>query len=356
MHPVALVIPVAGILLAPLPLLVVAVASESPSSVCVSEYVGDGKPVTRVAHASVVGLDAAQLRNATVIVGVGHERGIPDQGIVVALATALQESRLRVYANDGSGDLAPEQAGIARSLQIPHDAVGHDHGSLGIFQQQWPWWGSMRELMDAATSAGLFYDALIQVPGWQGLPVTVAAQTVQHSAYADAYADDERLARLLLDQLGSGVAGCSSQAAGTAVFPLPPESEYVDQHNFGASGGHWASRHTGTDLSVACGIPVRAATAGTIQIDRTQTWAGPWLVKVSTRPGKLTTWYAHMQRITVVHGQPVAAGQQIGEVGSLGNATGCHLHFEVHPRGGSIYEDPIDPSPWLADVVGNGGS
>ena len=46
------------------------------------------------------------------------------------------------------------------------------------------------------------------------------------------------------------------------------------------------------------------------------------------------------------------AGQQIGEVGDLGNATGCHLHFEVHPRGGSIYQDDVDPSAWLKAHVG----
>jgi hypothetical protein len=43
----------------------------------------------------------------------------------------------------------------------------------------------------------------------------------------------------------------------------------------------------------------------------------------------------------------VAAGQQLGEVGTLGNSTGCHLHFEVHPQGGGIYEDSVDPSEWL---------
>jgi endonuclease/exonuclease/phosphatase family metal-dependent hydrolase len=59
-----------------------------------------------------------------------------------------------------------------------------------------------------------------------------------------------------------------------------------------------------------------------------------------------------MRSLTVSPGASVRAGQQIGEVGDLGNATGCHLHFEVHPRGGSIYQDSVDPTPWLREHVG----
>jgi endonuclease/exonuclease/phosphatase family metal-dependent hydrolase len=72
---------------------------------------------------------------------------------------------------------------------------------------------------------------------------------------------------------------------------------------------------------------------------------------------RLTTWYAHMQSLTVEHGQVVAPGDQIGAVGGDrpedGNSTGCHLHFEVHPRGGSIYEDNVNPTAWLRDHVGH---
>ena len=136
-------------------------------------------------------------------------------------------------------------------------------------------------------------------------------------------------------------------------MPIAASARFTDQHNFGHSGGHWARGHTGTDLSAACGTPVRAATGGTINIETDQSWAGPWLVQVSTGEGRLTTWYAHMQSIDVADGQRVQTGQQIGEVGSMGNSTGCHLHFEVHPRGGSIYEDDVDPSEWLQTHVGS---
>ena len=81
----------------------------------------------------------------------------------------------------------------------------------------------MPHLMDPATSARLFYDALARVPGWESLPVTAAAQAVQHSAYPDAYADDEPLARLLLTQLGTRghCVCCGCHRRGSRRVPAP---------------------------------------------------------------------------------------------------------------------------------------
>ncbi len=141
-------------------------------------------------------------------------------------------------------------------------------------------------------------------------------------------------------------------AGGAVVHPLPVGSGYVDQDNWGGGGPNWARGHTGNDYSVACGTPVLAAHDGTIEIDTTQPWAGPWLVKVTTGPETLSTWYAHMQAVTVNDGDVVTAGTPIGEVGTLGNSTGCHLHFEVHPSNGTIYEDNVDPVKWLAANIG----
>jgi hypothetical protein len=318
----------------------------------------DRTGVTRLAVASGAStgrLTAVQRRNAFAIITAGRQRNLPDRAIVIALATASQESGYRNYANDGrGGDLIWSQTGIERSLRLPHEAVGTDHGSLGIFQQQWPWWGTMPQLMNPAWAANRFYDSLLQVPGWETMPITVAAQRVQRSAFPSAYADDEHLARSILQTTGGlssardSAVDCSpGTPSGTVTFPLPARSGYLDQRNWGGSGSHWAHGHTGTDLSVACGTPVLAATAGTVVVRTDQAWAGRWLVQVSTGRGRLTTWYAHMRRVDIQAGETVTAGQQIGQVGDLGNATGCHLHFEVHPNGGSIYQDNINPSTWL---------
>ena len=159
------VVVAAGLMLAPA-LLMVTVLSGSGSGSSGGACSG-GETVTASDESlSSDELSEVQLRNAAAVVAVGKQMRIPRQGIVVALARRSQESRFLNYANDGrGGDLRPDQAGIASSLELPHQAVGTDHGSLGVFQQQWPWWGSMSELMNPATSAAKFYARLVDVPG-----------------------------------------------------------------------------------------------------------------------------------------------------------------------------------------------
>jgi hypothetical protein len=144
--------------------------------------------------------------------------------------------------------------------------------------------------------------------------------------------------------------GLEGASCDEVVYPVPAQYIGTDRKNWHDTGPYWTNWHTGTDFSAPCGTTVYAAHAGTIEIDTSQGWAGPQLVKVTTGAGSLTTWYAHMQNVTVSRGQTVAAGEPIGQVGKEGNSSGCHLHFEVHLKNGSIYgPDNVDPSPWLAE-------
>lgn len=102
--------------------------------------------------------------------------------------TALQESKLRMYANSS----------VPESLNYPHDAVGDDHDSLNPFQQRVRWWGTVEQLMNLDYAIDAFYSALERVQGWQDLPQGVAAQKVQVSAYPDAYAKWDDAADVLL--------------------------------------------------------------------------------------------------------------------------------------------------------------
>ncbi|MFG2102780.1 hypothetical protein ACGFJ5_19505 [Micromonospora echinaurantiaca] len=130
----------------------------------------------------VAGLTQAQMDNAKIIVDVGVDMKIPRRGLVVAIATAMQESNLYNYA---SGVL-PE------SQNYPHQAIGWDHDSVGLFQQRpSSGWGTVQDLMRPAYAARAFYEALREIPGWQEMSVTAAAQAVQISAFPDAYAQHE---------------------------------------------------------------------------------------------------------------------------------------------------------------------
>lgn len=148
--------------------------------------------VPRTGTPPVGGLTQQQMDHAAIIVATGQREGLPEQAYVVAIATALQESNLRNLANPA----------WPVSLNLPHDGTGYDHDSVGLFQQRpSTGWGPVDRLMDPGYAAARFYRALAQVPGWQGMAVTVAAQSVQRSAFPYHYAKHEPLAREIVDAL-----------------------------------------------------------------------------------------------------------------------------------------------------------
>jgi hypothetical protein len=134
---------------------------------------------------TTLGLDPNQIRYAKCIIAACKARMLPDdQGqrvADIALETALTESGLRMYANANN----PE------SLRLPHDAVGSNYGSVGLFQQQVGGavnstadWGTTSELMDPETSTEKFLDALLR-RNWIPLMNWEAAEAVQGSAFFD---------------------------------------------------------------------------------------------------------------------------------------------------------------------------
>ena len=135
-----------------------------------------------------------QLANAAVLVATGREREVPDRGLWVALATALQESTLR---NLDYGD----------------------RDSLGLFQQRpSQGWGSPAQVRDPRYAATQFYDRLVDVAGWEQMPLWQAAQTVQRSAFPLAYARWEQEAVNILAEVDAG-GGVRLSAASTPCVP-----------------------------------------------------------------------------------------------------------------------------------------
>jgi cell wall-associated NlpC family hydrolase len=140
---------------------------------------------------TVVTLVPAQLDNAAAIVHVGQGLGVPTQGLVVALGTALTESGLWDLPNGtvpGSETDLNAQWGPYSPVNLPSNGT-----SVGLFQQQ-DNWGSVQQRMDPAWSARAFFDGvpggpggLLQVPDWQAMPMGLAAQAVQASDFPSRY-------------------------------------------------------------------------------------------------------------------------------------------------------------------------
>ncbi|MFC8567434.1 C40 family peptidase [Streptomyces sp. NPDC057245] len=147
----------------------------------------DGASGTDV-HVEGLDLPAEQVPNAATIVAAGLSLDVPRKGQIIALATAMQESRLR---NLGYGD----------------------RDSLGLFQQRpSQGWGSAEQIRDPTHASEQFYKHLLKVDGWQQMTVTQAAQAVQKSGLPDAYAQWESLATALQSSIAKTFPGAGADA------------------------------------------------------------------------------------------------------------------------------------------------
>jgi murein DD-endopeptidase MepM/ murein hydrolase activator NlpD len=140
---------------------------------------------------------------------------------------------------------------------------------------------------------------------------------------------------------GGGTTGTSPTTTAGGTFPV------IGRHTFGDGIG--AGRgHQGQDILAKCGKPVVVALAGRVSWVDYQSAAGNYVV-IHGAAGAPDTVYMHLlRRTTLRRGQRVAAGDSIGLVGRTGDATACHLHFEMWSspgweKGGSL----LDPLPYL---------
>ncbi|GAA1025847.1 hypothetical protein GCM10009557_01390 [Virgisporangium ochraceum] len=296
-------------------------------------------------NATPAGLTAEQTSNAAAIVAVGARMRVPVRGWVIAVATARQESGL-ISLSSG------------------------DRDSVGLFQQRpSQGWGTPAQLLDPDYAATRFYEALLRVPDWQTLPLTEAAQAVQGSAYPDAYADDEQPATAIVTAYTGGtLPGCDPVAVSASGWVRPVPGPVVSGFRTSSRPGHdgidiGAPRHTliraasaGVVVTVLCNVAGRSytPTGGTLPCDvdgNPQIGGCGWYVQIR-HPGQPTgdvvTRYCHMVRQPAVTvGQTVTAGQPIGLVGSSGNSSGPHLHFEVHSGYPATEANAIEPAGFL---------
>ncbi|WP_406186170.1 C40 family peptidase [Streptomyces sp. NBC_01006] len=159
-----------------------------------------------------------QIPHAKTIVATGIALKIPERGQVVALATAIQESRLR-------------------------NLTYGDRDSLGLFQQRpSQGWGTPEQIRDPVYASTKFYKGLLEVKGWQQMTITQAAQAVQRSGYPDAYAQWEPLSRALQQAIAKTLPNGGNQPS-QEPGPTPGGSGGCKP---GENGADWGTIPEGT--------------------------------------------------------------------------------------------------------------
>jgi murein DD-endopeptidase MepM/ murein hydrolase activator NlpD len=295
-------------------------------------------------------LGPEQVRNAAIIVRVGQDLNVPPRGWVIAVATAMQESWLR---------------------NLPNLGKRNDHDSLGLFQQRpSTGWGTPEQIMDPKYASRKFYEKLVTIPGWQSMSLTRAAQKVQRSAYPNAYAKHEELASTVVNSLTGGAAraiGDQTDLQCVSAGQIAASGWTAPVKGKVGSGFRTASRptHQGVDLIVPRGTVIHAAAAGRVIKVRCDA-IGPngrpwgcdrdgspsvrgcgWFVDIMHANGIITRYCHMVKQPSVVVGQSVAPGQEIGLSGTTGHSSGPHLHFETHRNNDSSKNGAVDPVQFM---------
>lgn len=279
---------------------------------------------------------------ARIIFDAGANLGLGRDAITAAFMCVMVEAPpFLMYANSG----------IPESLNYPHDAVGSDHDSLGLFQQRpAAGWGTVAELMDADYNARAFYGGpsgpnggspagLLDIsPPWdERATLGAAVQAVQVSAHPERYDNWTTACYALYDAL----AGSTPSGDWAWPFRAWPSDEGGDMPPNGSSDQPLAefgprsgigvgSFHEGMDAgygSMLAGADVKCAGPGTVAFAAASGAFGN-LVKVD-HPDGTSTNYAHLASFSVSVGNTVEAGTLLGTVGGTGGVA-PHLHFETH--------------------------
>lgn len=332
---------------------------QAEASRCSGRSSGLSVELASVPGGNVAGYSGEQLVNAAHIMNAGAALGLSVRDQTIAVMTAMGESGLRVLDRG--------------------DAVGLD--SRGLFQQRDNGaWGTYEDRMDPERSATSFYRVLAGIDDRDLLPPTRVANRVQRNADPDHYTRWWEPAVAVVDALSTSgrlvddpaapaaearpatggqaaavVPASTSQAlctdgaavvvpVGAGGWALPAGGPYTSPFGMRTNPVTGVYRlHGGLDLAPGCDDPIRAAASGVVV--RAGAAASYGNLVVIDHGGGVTTYYAHMTAddVLVGVGQQVAAGELIARIGSAGNSTGCHLHFEVRVNG-----ERTDPAPYLA--------
>jgi murein DD-endopeptidase MepM/ murein hydrolase activator NlpD len=200
---------------------------------------------------------------------------------------------------------------------------------------------------DRAAAAKLRVDLLVAQKA-TALDIASAERAKVLKQYKSVQAEQQRIAALLARQ---AAAEAARLASGGKLGYVPTQTDGFVWPIEGARVGQgvgsrihpvygYRSCHTGVDMGVPSGTPIRATAAGIVVINAT---GGPYGNHTLISHGNgIFSMYAHQSRFGAAEGKKVKKGEVIGYVGSTGYSTGPHLHFEIHVGG-----VPYDPLGWF---------
>ncbi|MBN3873920.1 M23 family metallopeptidase [Nostoc sp. JL33] len=161
------------------------------------------------------------------------------------------------------------------------------------------------------------------------------------------------IALISLTAVLSTTTSALTQLAGDSPIgqtPIPASNLIWPTQGF-ISQGFRKYQHEGIDIAGAAGTPIVAAASGTVLKAGWDDWGLGNAITIKHLDGSLTV-YGHNRRLLVSKGQQVIQGQMIAEMGSTGNSTAPHLHFEVHPNG----RIAVNPLRLLTSLTASVGS
>ncbi|MFD0560472.1 murein DD-endopeptidase MepM/ murein hydrolase activator NlpD [Stackebrandtia endophytica] len=283
------------------------------------------------------GYFSSQFETASTIHTIALERHLPERASLIAITASMADTGLLNQQPDDDAD------GVGIFGWTPSEAIG-----------------DAEQLSDPGYSAGRFFDRMVEVGGWQDMPPAQVARVVQGEAKGTVYAENQASARVLMTMLQGSIDCLPVVSPGEYTHPTPGVS---------AGGGFRTPDgpgHDGIDFSGYRGTPILAAGDGTVVtvLCNAHTADGaPYSCDVDGSPQVLGCgWYLEIlhtdQTVTrychfeseppVAVGERVSAGQEIGTMGSSGNSSGPHLHFETHMAYPAWPGTAVDPRDYLA--------
>ena len=225
---------------------------------------------------------------------------------------------------------------VQNNLNNDGDVIVIDEGKKRLIQDTfWTMHEIRAEVEEATTTPEPTEDEPDPEPVTEYvLHITVSSKSVDALTDLYRFTQDQRdiLHQLLSEEMRPSLlalCGGIAVADGALCWPLPGHT-YISCH-FGEVDAFGNAGHRGTDIPAPEGTPILAAHSGTVLVSG---WNDSYGNQVLLDNGAgLSTRYAHMSQTAVTAGEAVTAGQVIGYVGSTGDSTGNHLHFEVMQNG-----------------------